>query len=156
MSDDSTDTNGIDWSAAEIDRTAFARDFIESLPYCRALGMVLDTVGAGETELSMPYDEKLIGDPETGVIHGGAVSALLDTCAGASVMSHPKAGIATATLDLRIDYMRAAKPGATLVAQATCYHMTRAVAFVRVTANDGTSEVPVASGAGTFTVERDA
>ncbi|WP_417278075.1 PaaI family thioesterase [Celeribacter sp.] len=136
------------------DRTEIARQFIASLPHCEALGMVLTTIGEGEAEIYMPYSEKLIGDPESGVIHGGAVSALMDTCAGASVMSHPNAGLATATLDLRIDYMRAAKPGATITAHAICYHMTRAVGFVRVSATDGTSDVPVAAATGAFTVER--
>lgn len=136
------------------DRTRIARQFIESLPHCRALGMTLRSVEAAQAEIDMPYDEKLIGDPETGVIHGGAVSALMDTCAGTAVMAHPEAGFGTATLDLRIDYMRAAQPGATVTALADCYHMTRSVAFVRVTARDGTSDVPVASATGAFTVER--
>ncbi|SFK04506.1 PaaI family thioesterase [Celeribacter neptunius] len=134
-------------------RTEIARSFIEGLPHCNALGMSLETIGEGEAEILMPYAEKLIGDPETGVIHGGAVSALMDTCAGAAVMSHPDAGVATATLDLRIDYMRAARPGATITAHAICYHMTRAVAFVRVSANDGSSDVPVAAATGAFAVE---
>ena len=68
-------------------RQAQARKFIEALPHCRALAMAVDNVGDGEATMSMPYDEKLIGDPATGVIHGGAVSALMDTCCGAAVMS---------------------------------------------------------------------
>ncbi|TNE67336.1 PaaI family thioesterase [Celeribacter ethanolicus] len=137
-------------------RTQMARQFIEHLPHCAALGMSLEQIGDGQAEILMPYAEKLIGDPETGVIHGGAISALMDTCAGAAVMSHPRAGISTATLDLRIDYMRAAKPGATITAHAICYHVTRAVAFVRVSATDGASDVPVAAATGAFTVERGA
>lgn len=137
-------------------RTTVARQFIEAIPHSRALGMVLDRIGEGEAEISMPYDPLLIGDPTTGVIAGGAISALMDTAAGAAVMSHPQAGVATATLDLRIDYMRAAKPEARVTAIATCYHVTRSVAFVRATATDGASDVPVATATAAFTVERKA
>ncbi|WP_417249319.1 PaaI family thioesterase [Celeribacter sp.] len=136
------------------DTTKRARQFIEAIPHARVLGMRLTEVGDGEAEITMPYSPELIGDPDTGVIHGGAISALMDTCAGAAVMSHPKAGYATATLDLRIDYMRSAAVDATITAHATCYHMTRSVAFIRATAHDGTSDTPVATATGAFTVER--
>jgi uncharacterized protein (TIGR00369 family) len=62
--------------------------------------MRLDEIGDGVAVISMPYDPALVGDPQTGVIHGGAVSALMDTCGGAAVMSHPEALAATATIDL--------------------------------------------------------
>ncbi len=136
------------------DKTRIARQFIETIPHSRALGMQITEIGDGFARIEMPYDARFVGDPQTGVIHGGAVSALMDTCGGAAVMSHPEAPAGTATIDLRIDYMRAAQPGQTIVAEATCYHITRAVAFVRAVAMDDDRDRPVATASGAFTVER--
>ncbi len=130
-----------------------AQDFIKALPFARALGMRLDQIGEGHAQLSMDWDARFVGDPATGVIHGGAVSALMDTCGGAAVLSYPGA-LGTATIDLRIDYMRAATPGQRITARAECYHVTRRVAFVRATAHDEDSANPVATASGAFTFDR--
>lgn len=131
-----------------------ARAFIEALPHAAALNMKLDEIGDGRATISMAYDARLVGDPATGVLHGGAISALMDTASGAAVMSHPEAPYSTATLDLRIDYFRPATPGQTVTARAECHHVTRSVAFVRVTATDQDESRPVAMGTGAFTLDR--
>ncbi|MEM8773768.1 MAG: PaaI family thioesterase [Pseudomonadota bacterium] len=128
------------------------QEFFEALPHANALGIEIGYVGDGRAEIAMPYASHLIGDPQTGVIAGGAVSALMDTCCGAAVMSHPECSGSTATIDLRIDYMRGATPGQKIRAQADCYHVTRSVAFVRARALDDDSDRPVAEATGTFTI----
>ncbi len=132
------------------------QNLIDALPFSKALGMRLVRAEGGHVTLDMPYNEELVGDPQSGVIHGGAVSALLDSCCGASVMNHPKGTLMTATLDLRIDYMRPATPGQCIVAQAECYHVTRSVAFVRALALDEDTSRPVASASAAFTLEHPA
>jgi len=133
------------------DRSRIARQFMEAIPHSKALGMELTLIEEGRAEIAMDYDPRFVGDPETGVIHGGAVSALMDSCCGAAALSHPACAGWTATIDLRIDYMRPATPGQRIRAEAECFHVTRSVAFVRGRAMDDDADRPVATATGTFT-----
>lgn len=135
------------------DKTKVAAFFINAIPHAQALGIELVDVGNGTATLTMPYDTKLVGDPKTGTIHGGAVSAMLDTCCGAAVIAHPDNPGVTATIDLRVDYMRSATPGQAITTRAECHHLTRSVAFVSAVAYDDNAEVPVARAEGSFTVD---
>ncbi len=134
-------------------RKRIARQFIEAIPHAQALGMVLEDIGPEGAAISLPWNADLVGDPHSGVIHGGVVSALMDTCCGAAVMAHPTGPKSTATIDLRIDYMRGATPGQKVRAKAHCYQVTRSVAFVRAWAMDDDDSRPVASATGAFTIE---
>lgn len=125
-----------------------------ALPHCRAMGIELLSTEPGVAVLRLPYNEALIGDPETGVIGGGAVTALLDTGCGSAVISAERGILSTATLDLRIDYMRPATPGEAVIARAECYRVTRSVAFARAVAYHEDPETPIATASAAFIIER--
>lgn len=129
------------------------QDFLDALPYARALDMRIDSISEGKVVISMPYNADWVGDPATGVLHGGVVFTLLDTASGMAATLHPQSGGSTATLDLRVDYMRPASPGQRIRAEAFCYNMTRTVAFIRAIASDDDESRPVATATGAFTNE---
>ncbi len=125
---------------------------LQDVPHSRALGMRLVAEGEDECELAVPYAEHLVGDPDTGVIHGGAITALLDNAAGmvARPKDMPREVAAIATLDLRIDYMGAAPPGKPVHARARCFKRTSNVAFVRAFAFVDEPDNPIATCTATF------
>lgn len=133
-------------------RQRFLESFFAGIPHNRALGMELVEVGPSETVFRLPYDEKLVGNPDTGVLHGGAITALLDGASGAAVFTAIPDPVPIATLDLRIDYLRPAEAGRAVMARATCYKVTRNVAFTRAVAYHEDPADPIAHSVGTFMV----
>lgn len=126
---------------------------LEGLPFAREIGIELIAAKDGEAELRIPYDARLVGDPASGVLHGGVVTSLLDTCGGAAVMTSPTRPLSVATLDLRIDYMRPATPRAPLFARARCFRETSLITFVTAVAYHDDPDSPVATAIGAFLVE---
>jgi uncharacterized protein (TIGR00369 family) len=118
--------------------------FVSALPYARALGIELISQDPrGHCVLRLPWREDLVGDPATGVLHGGVITGLLDTLGAAAVLARMIP--LQATLDLRIDYLRAAAPRVDLLGDAECYRVTRHVAFVRGFCHQGDPQRPVAN-----------
>ncbi len=117
-----------------------------------ALGIAYVDHGDDWARLALPYDPRLIGDPTSGVIASGPILALMDVATSVAVWQRRGAFLPHATLDLRIDYLRAATPGATVIGHGECYRLTRSIAFVRGTAHDGDPDDPLAHVVGTFMV----
>ena len=124
--------------------------FLEAVPHIRALGLQIEDAGPDGVVLRLPYQDKLIGDPESGVLAGGAITSLLDTAAGAAVFVSLPEVRPIATLDLRIDYLKPATPGEDVLAKVQCYRLTRWIAFVRGLAYHRDPDDPIANCAATF------
>lgn len=114
------------------------------------LGIGYQGHGADWAELDLPYDPRMIGDPASGVLASGPILALMDMATSVSVWLKADAFVPHATLDLRIDYLRPARPGHTVIGRGECYRITRSIAFVRGQAHDGDPADPLANVAGTF------
>ena len=115
-----------------------------------ALGFELTRVGRGEVEMSFPYKEETVGNPVTGVVHGGVIVSLLDTCCGCAAISVLKRPSVTPTMDLRLDYMHPAEPGQPTYVSAKVYRDTSNVIFCRGSAWQDDPENPIAHCVATF------
>ncbi|MEO6218384.1 MAG: PaaI family thioesterase [Sphingomonas sp.] len=114
------------------------------------LGLLYRMHGPDWVELGLPYSPEQIGDPESGVIASGPILSMMDMATSLSVWLKLGTFRAHATLDLRVDYLRPATPGKTVIGRGECYRITRSIAFVRGQAHDGDPDDPLAHVAGTF------
>ena len=115
-----------------------------------AIGIAYHAHGEDWVELSLPYDEKLVGMAETGIIASGPIISLMDMATSLAIWVRVGQFRHQATLDLRVDYLRPAVPGRTIIGRGECYAVTRSIGFVRGLAHDGDSGDPVAHVSATF------
>ena len=120
--------------------------------HTHALGFQYEGLDGDRVRLRLPYRQDLVGDPVTGVLAGGLVTTLLDHVGGLAVWVGLKTYQPIATLDLRVDYMRAAIPGRDLIAEARCYRLTRSIGFVRAWAFEDDPADPVAAAQSAYVI----
>ncbi|MEO0033511.1 MAG: hypothetical protein RIS94_3269, partial [Pseudomonadota bacterium] len=84
------------------------------------------------------------------MLASGPIISLLDNATSMAAWVVQKRFQPQVTLDLRIDYLRAATPGNSIVARGECYQLRRSMAFVRGIAHDGDPADPVAHATGIF------
>ncbi|UAW99536.1 PaaI family thioesterase [Halopseudomonas nanhaiensis] len=125
-------------------------NFLSILRHCQRLGMAVERADERGLTLKLPYSDAIVGNPVTGVVHGGAITTLMDTCCGISTVCFLPEFEICPTLDLRIDYMHPATPGKSIYGFAECYRLTSTIIFTRGVAYHDTPEEPIAHVVGTF------
>jgi uncharacterized protein (TIGR00369 family) len=129
---------------------ALFMSYAEKLGHGGALGIAYRDHCADWVELQLPYDQRLVGVAESGVIASGPIISLMDMATSLAIWVRLGRFRHQATLDMRVDYMRPAAPGKTIVGRGECYAVTKNVGFVRGVAHDGDIDDPVAHVAATF------
>ncbi|MDR9424190.1 MAG: PaaI family thioesterase [Marinobacter sp.] len=123
--------------------------FVNTLSQARELGLVTRDAGEGYLVLELPYSEHIIGNPDTGAIHGGAITTLMDTASGSVMICALDHFELCPTLDLRVDYMHPAEPGKPVFARAETYKVTPNIIFTRCEAYQEEGNT-IANCVGTF------
>ena len=127
-----------------------AKRFLSALRHYQVLGLSVHSASSEGLTIVLPYSPHIVGNPETGVIHGGAVTSLMDTACGMATLCVLPEFEVCPTLDLRIDYMHAAEPHKDVYGFAQCYRVTTDVIFARGFAYQDDPGQPIAHVMGTF------
>ena len=125
-------------------------EMVKHVPHAHHLGIRVVEIGPAYAICVLPYRDELIGDPDRRVVFGGAITTLIDHASGLAVACALEEFTSIATIDLRVDYLRAAAPGRDLYTRSECYRVTRNVAFVRAVAYEDSREDSFASCLATF------
>jgi uncharacterized protein (TIGR00369 family) len=133
-------------------RLDVCRRFVETVRHSTNLG--IEVLEARETSVRcrMAWREDLVGNPDTGVLHGGAVFAFMDQAGGLAnaCAIYPNFEI-TPTIDFRVDHLGAPEPGQAVICEAECYRLSSQVTFVRLTTfAENDEQRPVATGLATY------
>ena len=134
---------------------------IANLWNSRAKGLILEMdlkieqADRNGVQLRMPFNPDFCVDEEGTLLHGGVLTALIDSAFGLANFLAIDDVQTMATLDLRVDYLRPAKSRADVMVFADCYRQTRHVAFGsgRIWFDTGNKE-DVARGTAAFAITR--
>jgi uncharacterized protein (TIGR00369 family) len=127
-----------------------ATRFLSALRHCQVLDLRVHSANEQGITITLPYSAHIVGNPQTGVIHGGAITTLMDSACGMATLCVLPQFEVCPTLDLRIDYMHPAEPYKDVYGFAQCYRVTTDVIFMRGFAYQDDPEQPIAHVVGTF------
>ncbi|MDH4041743.1 MAG: PaaI family thioesterase [Gammaproteobacteria bacterium] len=138
------------------EKTRIIQQMSAYIPHARELGIRLEAIVGEEVTLRLPYRANLVGNPETGAIHSGVLTVLLDQTLGtAGICCDAVGATITPTLDLRIDHLGVAPAGRDILATARVYKVTRRILFVEGYAWCESRDKPVARASGSWVLMRE-
>ena len=114
------------------------------------LGAMIERLDPDEIRVRVPFQPVMIGDTGWNVIHSGLLMILLDSLCGISIIQKMAAPTSIATLDLRVDYLRAVPANEDMYVTANCYKIGRNVGFSRGAIYTADPDDPAAIANGTF------
>ena len=144
-------------------RLKLVREVYDNLPFNRLLGLTVEFLEINKAGFNFAMKKELIGNTVHGILHGGVISAVLDTTGGmtatASAMERlqdlSQDEIAEriariGTIDMRVDYLRPGK-GAQFHSSGTVMRTGRKVAVTRMELKNE-EHLLIAVGTGTYIV----
>jgi len=101
----------------------------------------------------VPYHPGYAGDPRSGALYGGFITALLDTAFGMAILARLGEPMGIATVDLRVDYLTPSRKDTDLIVRTECYKLGKTLAFARGTAFHDGPHIEIAAGTASFMLD---
>ncbi len=124
--------------------------FATVIPHTMEIGMLAVSVSPEGAVARLPFRPYFVGDPERGLIHTAVITTLIDSTCGLALFARLGTAESIATLDLRVDYLRASRPPGELWCRAECYRLTDQIAFLRASVWQHDEAEPVATAMAAF------
>ena len=115
-------------------------------PYHQWLGVEVTDLTADEVLFHIPFRDEMMVHPERHYTHGGILATIIDMAADYAIMAW--AGMAVPTIDIRVDYHRAAIK-CDMIAKARIVKLGRVYSTAEAEVYDPDGKL-LASGRGTF------
>jgi uncharacterized protein (TIGR00369 family) len=135
----------------------------EKVPFNRVIGMKLEHMEPGHSQISFKMKDELIGNYVHGILHGGVISATLDVTGGLTAFlgvldtmkektfeESAKRFAKIGTIDLRVDYLRPGK-GKLFTASGSVLRTGNRVAVTRMELHNE-EDLLIALGTGTYII----
>jgi len=139
------------------------REVYDNLPFNRLLGLKVEFLEIDQAGFNFTMKKDLIGNTVHRILHGGVISAVLDTTGGMTataaaverIQGRSKAEVAEriariGTIDMRVDYLRPGR-GTQFHSTGTVMRTGRKVAVTRMELKNEASLL-IAVGTGTYIV----
>lgn len=128
-------------------------DLLDRLPYARFLGLTTAVEGDDLT-VTMPFADRLIGNPMLPALHGGSTAALLELTAVAQVaMLYPSLRLPR-PINVTVAYLRSGRPR-DVMGRARINKAGRRVVHVLAEAWQDDPDQPIATLSAHFLIEDD-
>lgn len=137
----------LSWSPDELHRF-----LVERIPFNAWCGIAIAEVADGRIVADLPFDARLVGDAAANALHEGPIITMLDTICGTVALTRMDVPRRTATLDLRVDFVRAPGAGLGVRCIAEIVAIGEHLLTTRALAHDGDPADPVATAIATFAV----
>lgn len=122
------------------------RNEFEESPFWKHMGITFDRLEPGDVIIKMPVKQEL--GNSNGVLHGGALTSILDSIIGATIRSTRE--VRVATISLTTQFIAPVKEG-TLYARATLINDGKRIQYVESKAFNERGET-VGTALGTFAI----